>query len=486
MNLGELFFSTGFKVENPEAPKQMESSMEGVKAAMERTADTMERVAFMLGEIGLKMGAFNEESLDMINATDNIDQGFKDVEKTAAKKGNTFQRLRGRVTEVSGKFEELIKKNAKVKLGFVAAQAAAVAFTKKIADMSLALDKASFATGVDTQKLQVLGAQMKQVGGSAEDMQGALAGIRDSITNIELGKGDISPWAFMGIDPQGKDPIQVLDMVKQRLATMPANQARVFGKGIGLSDDMLYMLKEMNNLRAEDTDTFLREDEIELLKEFSMHTSSVFNQWGRVIQRLGAKFVPFVKHTVYALERVGSMIGGVLNIIKPLEPLIEKVFLGMALMAGVVAVKMFPLTAMLIGLGLALEDLWTFMQGGDSLLGRVIEEFNSWEKVINNVIKALGTLGEVIPDWLGGGMLSDWAAGKLGQDSGTSKSTQDRVREAQEKLDREGYKSQMGGTVNQTINVNGAQNPKAVVDEIERRSKKQNTNAGVQRPAVGY
>ncbi len=436
MNLGELFFTLGVKTLGLDKAKDFEQTIDDTAETMAKTTDATE---------------------DLSKASDTLNQ----------------------------KFDDMITNNKWVKAGFVAAQAALVAYTNKMGNLALSLDKASFATGVGSKELQILGHQMKQVGGNAETLYGTLSTISDSITNIELGKGDLSPWAFMGIDPQGKDPIEVLDEVKKRLSTMPQNQARVFAKGIGIDDDTLFMLQKMGNLKPIPEGTLVPADELKALEEFSLYTNGVMSQWSRILQRLGAKLVPFVKHTVYALDRVSSMIGTIFNMIKPLEPLIEKVFLGMALMAGVVAAKMFPVTAMIIGLGLALEDLWTFMQGGDSLIGRVIEQFSSWENILKLIINSLGTIGTMI-DSVFGSDIGGFFADQLMKVNSPDRKNQ--IKEIQEKNQKTSGMSGFGiGSIQNIINVNGAnQNPKEIAKEVDNRIRKSNTNAALQTSAVGY
>lgn len=484
MNLGELFFSTGFKVENADAPAKIEKGMAGIEKAMTNSAQVMEKVSFILGEMALKMGAINEESLDMLNATDKTTKKFDGTAKVVKKKSKSFKNLVSKMRETSKGFNQLISKNKWVKAGFVASTAAAVAFTKKMGDMALSLEKTAYFTGVDTQKLQILGDQMKQVGGNADSLYSTIEGLRDTITDIELGKGDMSAWGWLGIDPQGKDPLTVLDELKGKIGTIRNDQLKKFSQGLGVDKDTLFMLKEMSNLQPVDPGTLVPQDELKALSDFSGYSSAVFSQWSRVIQRLGAKLVPFVKHVVYAFDRVGSMIHGVFNAIKPLEPYIEKVFVGMALIAGIVAAKMFPLTATIVALGLAFEDLYTFINGGDSLLGRFIEQFSSWDNVLKMIIASLGTVGTMI-DSVFGSDIGGWFA-----DAYANIGTPERE-EKLKKIEETNKKSSgmsghgLGGFA-ATFNISGAGNPEAVAEKVLQKVKKANTNAGVQRPAAGY
>lgn len=491
MNVGELFFNTGFKVQNADAPAKLEKGMAGIERAMENSAKVMEKVAFILGEIGLKMGALNEESLDMLNATDETTEKFEKSAKATEKKDGKLKKLFKSVGTLNSKFTNLITKNKWVKAGFVASTAAAVAFTKKMGDMALSLEKTAYFTGVDTQKLQILGDQMKQVGGNAETLYGTIEGIRDTITDIELGKGDITAWGWLGISPQGKDPLTVLDELKSKIGTVRNDQLKKFAQGLGVDKDTLYMLKEMGNLEPVAEGTLVSPEELKTLREFSGYATSVFNQWGRVLQRLGAKMVPFVKYVVYGLERVGSMLHSVINALAPFESKIEKVFMGLAIMAGIIAAVMFPTTAAIILLGLALEDLWTYMEGGDSLIGEIIEEFkeaDTWARKLAKTIGILASAWSNMPSWLGGDIAAKIAEKKAGQDvgMGRDKNLEALVAKAQAKLDREGYKSKMGGGNTTNINVNGAGDPEAVANKVMQKVNKANTNAGIQRPAAGY
>ena len=258
-----------------------------------------------------------------------------------------------------------------------------------------------------------------------------------------------------------------------------------------MDKDTLFMLKEMSNLQPVDPGTLVPEDELKALSDFSMYATSVFNQWGRVLQRLGAKMVPFVKYVVYGLERVGSMLHSVINALAPFESKIEKVFMGLAIMAGIIAAVMFPTTAAIILLGLALEDLWTYMEGGDSLIGEIIEEFkeaDTWARKLAKTIGILASAWSNMPSWLGGDIAAKIAEKKAGQDvgMGRDKNLEALVAKAQAKLDREGYKSKMGGGNTTNINVNGAGDPEAVANKVMQKVNKANTNAGIQRPAAGY
>lgn len=486
MNVGELFFNTGFKVENADAPAKLEKGMANVEKAMANSAQVMEKVAAILGEIGLKMGALTEDSLaDLNEAYSDHEEAVKSSLDITVKKTKGLKGLIEKIRATSKNFNQLISQNKWVKAGFVASTAAAVAFTKKMGDMALSLEKTAYFTGVDTQKLQILGDQMTQVGGNAETLYGTIEGLRDTITDIELGKGDMSAWGWLGIDPQGKDPLTVLEELKGKIGTIRNDQLKKFSQGLGVDKDTLFMLKEMSNLQPVDPGTLVPEDELKALREFSGYSSAVFSQWSRVIQRLGAKLVPFVKHVVYAFDRVGSMIHGVFNAIKPLEPYIAKVFLGMALVAGIVAAKMFPVTAIIVGLGLALEDLWTYMNGGDSIIGRIIDQFTSWDNILKMIISSLGTVGTMIDSVFGsdiGGFFADQYA-KL-----TAPDRAEKVEKIEQKTKQTRGMSGfgIGGIGNLKIEVNGAGDPETVANKVMQKVNKANTNAGIQRPAAGY
>lgn len=67
---------------------------------------------------------------------------------------------------------------------------------------------------------------------------------------------------------------------------------------------------------------------------------------------------------------------------------VEKFMPTLAILAGILFAAFFPITAVVLALGLAFEDLWAFVRGDDSMLGRMVDWFTKIEERIEDVIVA--------------------------------------------------------------------------------------------------
>lgn len=127
-------------------------------------------------------------------------------------------------------------------LGAVAA-ATAVLIAKSV---TATMEMANFgkATDMSTAKLQAFQHAAQVGGASGAEMAGLLDSLQTKIQEVRIGEGDVSPFAMLGLDVS-KDPMQMMDDLRAKLATMTDEQkqfARMLAGRIGINSAMFASL----------------------------------------------------------------------------------------------------------------------------------------------------------------------------------------------------------------------------------------------------
>lgn len=305
--------------------------------------------------------------------------GFKSIGKAEA---SNFDKQIGSLKTKSAAFgKELFK------LGSVVTMTSGIitAFTKKMSDAVVNLDKISSLTGMSSDTIQRLGEMAATTGTDINQLSGAVMALQKQSVDISLGRGgNIGVFQFLGLDPH-EDPIKNLDKLAIKLQKMPTALGTAMASDLGLSPELIYFLKEKGNLPAANPETILSSSEVKRLKDFNFYFNRIFEQSSRVLQKFAAFLTPIATQVVYFFDRMSSMFGEVLN---RLDPVFVKLKKYMPFIVGV-GIALFyafnPLTAIFIGLAIAIEDIYSFFKGEDSILGRIL----NWVTNIKERVKEL-------------------------------------------------------------------------------------------------
>ena len=121
-------------------------------------------------------------------------------------------------------------------------------FITSVISFTEELFKFNVATGISVQSLQQWQYAAAKAGVAGKDVANALKGIQLAQAEIQLGEGNIAPWALLGIDPK-QEPTAVLWQIHERIkqsAGLSEGMARLYAQKFGLSDDMYQMLRRDN------------------------------------------------------------------------------------------------------------------------------------------------------------------------------------------------------------------------------------------------
>ena len=334
-------------------------------------------------------------------------------------------------------------KGARTTLIAVGAAVAGVsaAITKVTAD---ALDSAAAfqqfeaETGASAQTLQRWQAVAEQTNSSAEAVSAAVRSIALNQERIRLGEGDISGFQLLGIDP-GEDPFEILSQLRTRTEGLSeAMQRNVLGR-LGVGAELLQTIQ-------------LSQDEFDALANRAFiispqaidtlaQTRASLTQAGRGInylktqiavglapqlQELSEGVIRFIHENqevfVQGFQRAFEIIrrfGQAVIDAARFVDMAVRATLGWENALKLAAAAMLLLNASFllspIGLFIAgiillialLQDLYVYSQGGDSLFGRIMENFPGLEGGLKELIDGFKELGTVIRSLWSGDINSD-------------------------------------------------------------------------------
>ena len=392
MQLGELFFSLGFKNTGSNEQKSFEKGIESSQQVVTVMAGAIEQMIFLMEEMAVKMGAISRGDLQSFKDLQKEEKCIKSIVSTEKEEIKQKDKKRGLLGVIHNKLSETFGTMNAVRLETMAMAGALTYFAKKASDAVVHMDKLASSTGLSMDTMQRLGDMAAQTGGSVNDIAGAIAHFQKESIDISLGKGgNIGAYNLLGLNPHD-DPMALIDKIGHKLKAMPAAYGTALAKDIGLSEDMIYMLRNMESIKPPREETLLTEKEISRLKNFNFYFNRVFEQGKRVLQKFASFMMPVVNSIVYFFDRVGMLAGSAMNAMEPYMAKIEKYMGPLKVLGITLFAAIFPATAAFMLLALVLEDVASYVHGDKSVFGDMINYLKDTRTFADDATAAIKAL----------------------------------------------------------------------------------------------
>jgi hypothetical protein len=324
-------------------------------------------------------------------------KGLKDVEEQGKKTGEGFESL------------------AKAVGGFLALIGGTMALRSFISDqieVNANLERMSKNLGINVSDLSAWGNAVEEVGGSAAGLQGTMAMLSRSQTELRLtGQSSLIPYfSALGVslaDAGGKArPVNdILLSLSDRFSKMDRTTAVNMGKMMGIDPDTMNLLvmgrKELEltlkRQKEHNAVTAAQAEQAVKLQRAIVDVKQTFNALGRTLLE---KATPALEWLVSLMQRIGDWAQ------KNSEFLgdFAKVLGVVAVAVGAIALVTSPLAlitagilALAAGIALLWQDYQTWKRGGDSLI-----DWGKWQKEIDFAIAGIEKLKNAIksiPRW---------------------------------------------------------------------------------------
>lgn len=249
---------------------------------------------------------------------------------------------------------------------------AVIDVTKKVASLVISLSQVSYETlklsrnlGVSTDSLQRFGNLAVAQGVKLSDFQSAISSLRKMSADIMLGRGDISPFAILGINPH-QDPEKILIQLQQRLKQLPEAVGTAFASDLGLSPDMI------NFIRRTDFGRLARQPRLsasELKTLEDMRSSAL--EFLNLLTVLGQKALAFLSPVVkLVLVPINNLLRSITSNTMRLRWAIVNLATAFNIAVAVINPALGGVLLTLEALGLIMEDL--VKTGGKGFIAWVI------------------------------------------------------------------------------------------------------------------
>lgn len=260
--------------------------------------------------------------------------------------------------------------------------------------------------GVNISQYDALSRSFQTLGVDAD-------GFRDSMIDLNEAMGEAASDAKSGKaesfktfgvslkDAQGniKSADQALLELAGSMEKMDKQQATFQIKQLGITDNAVIaaMLKGQKALERQidlqKSLGVLNEKDVEQLKRFKQaqnELSAIFSRFSDVLAMTAAPALELIidvtKDVIkWGREHKGFLIGFFGALAGVAIPMLTSALWGMATAAWAAIAPFIPFIAVAVALGLVIDDLWTYFNGGESVIGDLVQRFPVLGEVLENV-----------------------------------------------------------------------------------------------------
>ena len=290
----------------------------------------------------------------------------------------------------------------KTALGAVAAGLSLGAVTSQYLQQADAIGKMADSIGVDMEELQAWGEAAARAGGSAQGFQASLQNMNRMLQmTASTGKGPaaiaLEQFGIKATDASGKarDSFEILRDLAGAMEGMDKQKAMGFGQRLGLDRGTIMLLQSgkvaVDDLirRQKDLGVYTKED-----AEISAKANDAIADLGQVMKASAAIVMRMI---VPAITWVTDKMTIAISFFRRHEPFVKT---GIAAIAAIITAKMIPalikqgivtakafapfyaLAAIIALVAAVVDDLWTYMHGGESALEGFWSKFGTGPELL--------------------------------------------------------------------------------------------------------
>lgn len=407
MNAGELVISLllkagSFKAEVEDAQRRLDTTGDIGAQAMAQVGTGARQAGQEMAAAAARADAA-QASLDKTGAVGA--EAMNKVGKAAQKAGND---MAGAATTAGSAWKALMPTLTKV-AGLLGVGLSIKGAVNTYLEQADALGKYSDSLGVAVEDVQAWEEAVKHAGGTGEGFRQSLQGLTANLTAIATtGKGRMLPFLQqLGIsakDANGKvkDAMELLPELAEKFEKMAPAEAAGFGEKLGLDKGVVMLLQQ--GRKATEEAVKAGKEHIRFTKADTEAAAKANDAIQDMQTSLMALIARAVAPAIPLLTKFAQIIHTAAQWISENSETVTAFFIavGTILMRqGIPAMLKFaastraaiapflPIIAAVAALGVALDDLWAFITGGDSVLERMLKRFGVTQETIDGLRDAL-------------------------------------------------------------------------------------------------
>lgn len=265
---------------------------------------------------------------------------------------------------------------------------------------SVAIGNFALQTGLSAEKLQrwQYAAQMTNMAMDADNVTGSIRGLQQALMEIRMGGGNPEAFRWLGVNPMNKDAFQVLEQLRKGVANLDPAFASMYLRQIGLNEQWLNVLKSTDaefskfmNRAPVHSNAYIKGMEMigrqarDLRIQFRLFTDGL-------VERGAPAVKAFYGSLSTLLDMFKNISTAAFTVFERLTRFFNELPKSVKMVAEIIALLRLPLVALL----LILDDIATYINGGNSVFGLFMEKlggiFDGLSDKIDGLLKKLGRL----------------------------------------------------------------------------------------------
>jgi len=363
---------------------------------------------------------------------------FDEVSKSTDSMGKNLKSAGKDTQKLDNDFSTLVKTAGGVVAAFLSIQTArkAMELSSEIND----LGNFTKMLGISTEKTFAWGQAITRFGGDANTFKATLSSLNSQLVETSLTgtSGLVPAFNMLGlraIDAGGKarSAFEVLPEIAQSFEKLSKMESAALGQKMGLDPATILMLqkgrKEVETIIKRQSELGVvnkkQVDTAEKLKFALTDMNQVFGSFARELLTAVSPAIISLTNTltdimVWVRENKAFVIGFFTAlagaILFVLLPAIGSLIAASATLALIWAPVIIPLAAVALAIGLIADEIYNFIQGNDTLIGKILPSWTRMKELIDEAIKAVkdffAAASVKVPDFLlkGKTMIEDAAS----------------------------------------------------------------------------
>jgi hypothetical protein len=378
MIIGELFTKIAVNVTGLDNLDKLKDRMETVNVLSQDMAKSFGKLANNVGKafdipndkLTKALGVSTENADKVAEANKSIKSSIANVDKAVEKNNRT---LGGFISRLNA-----------ARVGIIGVMYALTRMTGSVVNNGLQLDTMSKSLGVSAQSLTKWQIAAKRVGADVESVFNSIKKTQNDLANGRA--SNVSMWNFLGIDVGGQKPEEVMRQLVDKLKNTKDDARSALLQRLGLDGNNINLGNiDLNMGRV--GGLIKSDEEIKKIRELQ----KVFVDFTMSVKLLMERFIAFATPLKYFFELITRLTTGIDSIIKKT--------MGWNVVAttlgGIIIFilgKLNPLALKLTTLGLIIDDVITYFEGGESVLGDFIKWLEKADPLVKFLTVSLGAL----------------------------------------------------------------------------------------------
>ncbi|MDR2093029.1 MAG: hypothetical protein LBP58_06920 [Azoarcus sp.] len=310
---------------------------------------------------------------------------LKDATRQSQEAGKALSDVDRRAIQLGSSIKDFLSNLARLYIG-TAAISSFKAVTEEVAAQNVELDRQARAIGMNVERFQQWKGAFESVGSSGEAFTGL----------------------FQRLRTMTRDPEAAINRIAQSMHRMSDTQRRMYGRHLGIDQATIDLLakgkKGIDELMAKEKALGIAtKADIEQSKKFAVALRDLKRLFDDIKQKTVSAVMPAFQSMLEGMQKfIGFM--------REHQPFVAAFFIGMAavittmylpaVIKAVAATFMWLAPFLAIGaavavIALIVDDIITYFQGGDSMLGRWAKKFPTLEKALQGIKTFLAAIGEL-------------------------------------------------------------------------------------------